>query len=183
VFLRMQTGPHSYFFSYSYPDKKTRRPLPTSGYPTRGQSAAVMAIGIIAVGALAELMSHSLDRSLEGIEVPPGLVALIVAGISAAPEMLTALRAALANRMQSVVNIALGASLSTVILTVPAMEALALITGQRIVMAMTPAQTLMMLVTLLVAAINLNDGQTNAIEGMTHFILFGTFLMLLGLGL
>jgi Ca2+:H+ antiporter len=63
------------------------------------------------------------------------------------------------------------------------MEALALITGQRIVMAMTPAQTLMMLVTLLVAAINLNDGQTNAIEGMTHFILFGTFLMLLGLGL
>jgi Ca2+:H+ antiporter len=142
-----------------------------------------MAIGIIAVGALAELMSHSLDRSLEGIEVPPGLVALIVAGISAAPEMLTALRAALANRMQSVVNIALGASLSTVILTVPAMEALALITGQRIVMAMTPAQTLMMLVTLLVAAINLNDGQTNAIEGMTHFILFGTFLMLLGLGL
>jgi Ca2+:H+ antiporter len=80
VFLRMQTGPHSYFFSYSYPDKKTRRPLPTSGYPTRGQSAAVMAIGIIAVGALAELMSHSLDRSLEGIEVPPGLVALIVAG-------------------------------------------------------------------------------------------------------
>jgi len=97
--------------------------------------------------------------------------------------MLTALRAALANRMQSVVNIALGASLSTVILTVPAMEAMALISGQRIVMAMTPLQTLMMLVTLLVAAINLNDGQTNAIEGMTHFVLFGAFLMLLCLGL
>ena len=174
VFLRMQTGPHSYFFSYSYPDKKTRRPPPASGYPTRRQSIGVMAAGIIAVGALAELMSHSLNRSL---------VALIVAGISAAPEMLTALRAALANRMQSVVNIALGASLSTVILTVPAMEALALISGQRIDIAMTPLQTLMMLVTLLVAAINLNDGQTNAIEGMTHFVLFGAFLMLLGLGL
>ncbi|MNT27543.1 Sodium/proton antiporter ChaA [compost metagenome] len=85
--------------------------------------------------------------------------------------------------MQSVVNIALGASLSTVILTVPAMEALALYTGQRIDMALTPVQTVMMLVTLLAAAINLNDGQTNAIEGMTHFILFGTFLMLLVLGL
>ncbi len=60
---------------------------------------------------------------------------------------------------------------------------MALISGQRIDMAMTPLQTLMMLVTLLVAAINLNDGQTNAIEGMTHFILFGAFLMLLGLGL
>ena len=183
VFLRMQTGPHSYFFSYSYPDKKTRQPLPPGGYPSRRQSIAVMATGIIAVGFLAELLSHSLDGSLTGANVPPGLVAFIVAGISAAPEMLTALRAALANRMQSVVNIALGASLSTVILTVPAMEAMALISGQRIVMAMTPLQTLMMLVTLLVAAINLNDGQTNAIEGMTHFVLFGAFLMLLALGL
>ncbi|MGY6270962.1 calcium:proton antiporter [Achromobacter denitrificans] len=183
VFLRMQTGPHSYFFSYSYPDKKPRRRPPPSGYPSRRQSAAVMAAGIIAVGALAELMSHSLNRSLADIDVPAGLVALIVAGISAAPEMLTALRAALANRMQSVVNIALGASLSTVILTVPAMEAMALVSGQRIDMALTPLQTLMMLATLLAAAINLNDGQTNAIEGMTHFVLFGAFLMLLVLGL
>jgi hypothetical protein len=63
------------------------------------------------------------------------------------------------------------------------MEALALVSGQRFDIAMTPLQTLMMLVTLLVAAINLNDGQTNAIEGMTHFVLFGAFLMLLGLGL
>ncbi len=183
VFLRMQTGPHSYFFSYSYPDKKTRQPSPSSRSPGKRQSAAVMALGVAAVGALAELMSHSLNRSLAGVNVPIGLVALVVAGISAAPEMLTALRAALANRMQSVVNIALGASLSTVILTVPAMEALALFTGQRIDIALTPLQTLMMLVTLLVAAINLNDGQTNAIEGMTHFVLFGAFLMLLGLGL
>ncbi|KAG0907459.1 hypothetical protein G6F32_017019 [Rhizopus arrhizus] len=51
------------------------------------------------------------------------------------------------------------------------MEAMALFSGQRIDLAMTPVQTLMMLATLLVAAINLNDGQTNAIEGMTHFIL------------
>lgn len=183
VFLRMQTGPHSYFFSYSYPEKKSRRNPPADGPAPWRPAAAIMAAGIVAVGALAELMSHSLERSLDGVDVPIGLVALIVAGISAAPEMLTALRAALADRMQSVVNIALGASLSTVILTVPAMEVMALISGQRIDMAMTPLQTLMMLVTLLVAAINLNDGQTNAIEGMTHFVLFGAFLMLLGLGL
>ncbi len=40
----------------------------------------------------------------------------------------------------------------------------------------------MMLLTLVVVAINLNDGQTNAIEGMTHFVLFATFLMLFALG-
>ena len=69
------------------------------------------------------------------------------------------------------------------ILTVPVMEAIALFTGQPFEMAMTPLQTVMVFITLIVAAINLNDGQTNAIEGMTHFALFATFLMLLGLGL
>ena len=93
------------------------------------------------------------------------------------------LRAALANRMQSVVNIALGASLSTVILTVPVMEALALYSGQPFQMAMTPVQTVIVFITLIVAAINLNDGETNAIEGMTHFVLFATFIMLSLIGL
>lgn len=85
--------------------------------------------------------------------------------------------------MQATVNIAMGASLSTVILTVPVMEAIALYTGQPFIMAMTPVQTVMVAVTLIAAAINLNDGETNAIEGMTHFILFATFVMLTALGL
>ena len=158
LFLRMQVGPHSYFFS------------------------ATLVFGVVVIGALAEVMSKTLDLGLEGTGAPPVITAILVAAISAAPEILTALRAALANRMQSVVNIALGASLSTVILTVPVMEAMALYTGQPFQMAMTPVQTVMVFITLIVSAINLNDGETNAIEGMTHFVLFATFIMLSLLG-
>ncbi len=190
LFLRMQTGPHSYFFSYNYPDKKRKRPAVEGEAATAGHgessatlSIAMLIVGIVATGALAEVMSKSLDTGLEGLAVPALVPALVVAVISASPEILTALRAAMANRMQSVINIALGASLSTVILTVPVVEAIALYNGQPIQMAMTPVQTVMMAVTLIVAAINLNDGETNAIEGMTHFVLFGTFIMLTILGL
>jgi Ca2+:H+ antiporter len=77
----------------------------------------------------------------------------------------------------------LGASLSTVILTVPIMEALALFSRNPMQIALSPVQTVMMLLTLAVAAINLHDGETNAIEGMTHFVLFAAFLMLAGLGM
>ncbi|MBO9357652.1 calcium:proton antiporter [Bordetella petrii] len=183
VFLRMQTGPHSYFFSYSYPEKRRRPAVPAARGPSTLLSVGLLVAGVVVIGALSEVMAKSLNVSLEHVDVPPALPALVVALISASPEILTALRAALANRMQSVVNIALGASLSTVILTVPLMEALALFTGQPFDMAMTPVQTMMVLVTLIVAAINVNDGQTNAIEGMTHFALFATFLMLSVLGL
>ena len=183
LFLRMQVGPHSYFFSYSYPDKKRRKGEHKEEPANLKLSVTVLALGVIVIGALAEVMSKTLDLGLEGTGAPPVITAIVVAAISAAPEILTALRAAVANRMQSVVNVALGASLSTVILTVPVMEAMALYTGQPFQMAMTPVQTVMVLITLVVCAINLNDGETNAIEGMTHFVLFATFIMLSLLGL
>ena len=183
LFLRMQVGPHSYFFSYSNPDKKRRKGEHKEEPANLKLSVTVLALGVIVIGALAEVMSKTLDLGLEGTGAPPVITAIVVAAISAAPEILTALRAALANRMQSVVNVALGASLSTVILTVPVMEAMALYTGQPFQMAMTPVQTVMVLITLVVCAINLNDGETNAIEGMTHFVLFATFIMLSLLGL
>ena len=186
LFLRMQVGTHSYFFSYAYPRAEKRdqaQPVSGEADEAAGTSIAVILVGVVIIGALAEVMSTLLGEGLEGTGAPPALMAVVVATISAAPEILTALRAALANRMQSTINIAMGASLSTVILTVPVMETIALYTGQPFVMAMSPVQTVMVAITLIVAAINLNDGETNAIEGMTHFILFATFVMLTLLGL
>jgi Ca2+:H+ antiporter len=191
LFLRMQVGRHSYFFSYAYEDDDVDLPVqPEPVTPAKKKrdvpmafSIGVIVFGVVLIGLLAELMSTLLDTGLEGSGAPPAMMAIVVAAISAAPEILTALRAALRNRMQSVVNIALGASLSTVILTVPVMEAIALINGQPLTMAMTPVQSVMAMLTLIVAAINLNDGETNAIEGMTHFVLFATFVMLTVIGL
>lgn len=190
LFLKMQVGPHSYFFSYSYPRADRKKAAPggnAHGDSEEDNSAAysigVILVGVVLIGVLAEFMATFLTHGLEGSGAPEGLMAVVVATISAAPEILTAMRAALRNRMQPVVNIAMGASLSTVILTVPVMEAIALYSGQPFIMAMTPVQTVMVFITLIVAAINLNDGETNAIEGMTHLILFATFIMLLFLGL
>jgi len=187
LFLRMQVGRHSYFFSYSYPraEKKLAATEAEEHHEEDSTATSIVTIliGVVLIGTLAEFMSAFMDTGLKGTGAPPAIAAIVVAAISAAPEILTALRAALRNRMQATVNIALGASLSTVILTVPVMEAIALYTGQPFMMAMSPVQTVMVMITLIVAAINLNDGETNAIEGMTHFILFATFIMLTALGL
>ncbi|RZU38552.1 Ca2+:H+ antiporter [Fluviicoccus keumensis] len=183
LFLRVQTGQHSYFFNYAYGPAHDKReeghdqaPIPVLRH------ALLLLSGIVLIGLLSEVMAKTLGAGLAGTGVPAIVPALIVALIPASPEILTALRAALNNRMQSVVNIALGASLSTVILTVPVIEGIALFTGTPIDMALTPVQTAMVLLTLLVASINLNDGETNVIEGLTHFVLFATFLMLAMLG-
>ena len=185
LFVQMQVGRHSYFFHYAYPRPEQAEYGPPNIAPDQPAIVSIAAIlaGVIIIGVLAEFMSTFMNASVRGTATPPALAAIVVATISAAPEILTALRAALRNRMQATINIAMGASLSTVILTVPAMEAIALYTGQPFEMAMSPVQTVMIAVTLIAAAINLNDGETNAIEGMTHFILFATFIMLSLIGL
>jgi len=183
MFLKLQTGRHSYFFSYSYAQKAL---ADEPHEQARGGLAAPVAgigAGIVLIGLLSEVMASTLDKGLEGTGAPPIVAPLIVATISASPEILTALRAALSNRMQPVVNIALGASLSTVVLTVPVIEALALATHHPITMALTAPQMVMTFLTLLVAMINIHDGETNAIEGLTHFVLFAAFLMLSAIGL
>jgi len=125
------------------------------------------------VAAIALAVAWPLEHAIVGAGQAPSLKASVV---------LIPLRAALANRMQPVVNIALGASLATVILTVPVIEALALFTHHPIAMALTVPQMVMTLLTLLVATINIHDGETNAIEGLTHFVLFAAFLMLSAMG-
>lgn len=184
LFLKMQTGRHSYFFHYSYADKNKPDHIEEHSESTSIKpTITLLIIGIILTGTLAEVMSTVLNTGVKGLDIPPILLGLVVATISASPEILTALKAALANRMQPVINIALGATLSTVILTIPVVEAVALFTGQQITMGLTLPQTVMVVLTLFVGAINLNDGETNAIEGMTHFVLFATFIMLSILGL
>jgi Ca2+:H+ antiporter len=190
LFLRLQTGRHSYFFSYNYAHKAqaagTAPPDAVADLPPAGGRAAPatgIAVGIGLIGLLSEVMAKTLETGIEGSGMPPILAPLLVATISASPEILTALRAALANRMQPVVNIALGASLSTVVLTVPVILAIALATHHPITMAMTVPQTVMIFLTLLVATINIHDGETNAIEGLTHFVLFAAFLMMSAIGI
>lgn len=184
LFLRLQTGSHSYFFNYTYADKskKAGQVEHVEEEINGKKSASILIFGVVLVGFLAEIMSQTMQTGIAGTGIPLVFAGLLVAAISASPEIMTAVKSALINRMQPVINIALGATLSTVVLTVPIMEIIALIRDQPINMAMTPVQTGMVIITFLVAMMNLHDGKSNAIEGMTHFVLFATFIMLAVIG-
>ncbi|MBU1424033.1 MAG: calcium:proton antiporter [Gammaproteobacteria bacterium] len=179
-FLRLQTVEHRKFFEYS---SETDEEVHDEAHSPNTLHVAMMVGAIILVGLLSEVLSVLLDAGLAGSSLPKSIPAVLVALISASPEILTALRAAQNNRMQTTVNIALGASLATVLLTLPVIEGIALFTGERIVMALTPIQAGMLLLTFVTVMNNLHDGETNAIEGISHFALFAAFVALVMMGL
>jgi len=65
----------------------------------------------------------------------------------------------------------------------PLIEVIALFNKDRIVMALTPWQDGLLLLTFLTVMNNLHDGQTNANEGTSHFALFAAFISLVSMGL
>lgn len=180
AFLRLQTVEHRTFFEYSSAADEEAH---DEAHSPNSLHVAVMLGAIVLVGLLSEVLSVLLDAGLSGSSLPKAIPAVLVALISASPEILTALRAAQHNRMQTTVNIALGASLATVLLTLPVIEAIALFNGERIDMALTPIQGGMLLLTFLTVMNNLHDGETNAIEGISHFVLFAAFIALVAMGL
>ncbi len=180
AFLRLQTVEHRKFFEYSAESDEEAH---DEAHSPNALHVGLMLGAIVLVGLLSEVMSVLLDAGLAGSSLPKAIPAVLVALISASPEILTALKAAQQDRMQTTVNIALGASLATVLLTLPVIEAIALFSGERIVMALTPLQGGMLLLTFLTVMNNLHDGETNAIEGISHFVLFAAFIALVMMGL
>lgn len=180
AFLRLQTVEHRNFFEYTADTEEEAHDL---AHSPNALHVTVMLGAIVLVGLLSEVLSVLLDAGLAGSNLPKSIPAVLVALISASPEILTALKAAQQNRMQTTVNIALGASLATVLLTLPIIEAIALFSGERIDMALTPVQAGMLLITFLTVMNNLHDGETNAIEGISHFVLFAAFIALVAMGL
>lgn len=178
VFLRIQTVEHRYFFRYQKPGAAAARDHGDTGGASLLKPVGLLVLSVVLIGVLAEILSVLLEPATELIGLPPALPAVMIALISASPEILTAMRAALRDEMQTVINIALGAALSTVLLTVPVIEFIALITGTRIDMGITPVQAAMLLLTLLAAMINLHDGESNVLEGAVLFALFATFVAL-----
>lgn len=176
TFTRVQVSSHKYFFEYE--DESTEESHHSSDI-NAWYHGGMLIVSIILIGVLSEILALFMGHTLENLGLPLTIGAVGVAIISAAPELITAVRAALSNRMQTVVNIALGASLATVLLTIPAVIVVTKIIGMDLVLELTPIQSAMIGLTLLVSIVNFNDGETNVLEGFLHVILFVVFAFLI----
>ncbi len=76
---------------------------------------------IALIGVLAEIFAHDGMLLFKEFGISAGLAGLSIAIISVSPEIFTAIKAAKNDQIQRVVNIAMGASTVSILLTVPAL--------------------------------------------------------------
>ncbi len=139
-------------------------------------SAALLLACLVAVVLLAKLLAPSVEAAVAGAGAPKALVGIIIAAVVLMPEGLAALRAAHANRLQTSLNLALGSALASIGLTIPAVAVVSLATGWTLTLGLDAISTVLLLLSLFVAALSLGTGRTTVLQGIVHLVIFAVYL-------
>jgi len=177
IFTRVQLKEHKYFFEYK--ENSDSNNTHSSDNINGFYHATILVVSIILIGTLSEILSLFMENSLKTFGLPLELGAFMVAIISASPELITAVKSASDDDMQTVVNIAVGASLATVLLTIPSVLIVSKFIHFHIELALTPIEGTLLGLTILTGIIHFNDGETNVLEGFVHFVLFILFFYMM----
>lgn len=178
-FIRMQSKEHNYYFRFEGNKKEFSHEQPVNKNINAFYHTIMLIAAIALISVLAESLSVFVDDEIERFGLPTAIAGLIVAIIIVSPEGLTAIRAGLNDEMQRVINISLGSMLSTAALTIPAVLIVGLIIKQDINLGLTPVQGALLIISFLVGILSVKDGETNALQGFIHIILFVTFVFLI----
>jgi Ca2+:H+ antiporter len=176
VFIFVQTVRHREYFL-----PVEDEPEATVAPPTRRAawtSGVLLLVGLTAVVGLAKLLAPGIEMAVAKAGVPHAAVGVVVALLVLLPETGAAVRAAWRNRMQTSFNLALGSSLATIGLTIPAVAATVLALGLPLQLGLNSKEIVLLAITLLISSMTLSRGRATVMQGTVHLVLFAVFLFL-----
>jgi Ca2+:H+ antiporter len=184
VFLLIQTMRHSHFFkqpAYSKEGDSANDDHDHGDLIVRSAvyHALLLVLTMLPIVLLSKSMAKLVDHGIVYLQAPQALGGFLVAILVLSPEGMGAAKAALANKLQRTVNIALGSALATIGLTIPAVLVIGLVTGRVIELGLEPVEIVLLTLTLLVSTVNFVTERTNILKGAVHLILFISYIILI----
>jgi len=174
VFLFIQTIKHTDYFTQSKPSSKPKVFVP--GARLVAISSIFLLLSLVSVVLIAKKFAVVLEAGLAAAGAPAAAAGVIVAMIVLAPEGISAVRAAQRDVLQKSLNLALGSSLATIGLTIPAVAVTSVVIGKGLVLGLAPRDTMLLALTLFISLVTFGTGRTNTLYGFVHLVVFATFL-------
>jgi Ca2+:H+ antiporter len=177
TFVSVQTVRHRDYF---LPSREVAADVEIHADPPSNRETAKSSILLVAcLGAvvlLAKTLAPPIEAGVAALGAPRTIVGVIIAALVLLPESVAAVRAALANRLQTSLNLGLGSALATIGLSIPAVAALSLIVQLPIALGLDGKSIVLLFLTLLVASTSLATGRTTILQGAVHLVIFGVYL-------
>jgi len=150
--------------------------------PTIGQawtSFALLLVALVGVVGLAKVLSPAIEAGVRTAGAPPAVVGVAIALLTLMPESLAAVRSALADRLQTSMNLALGSALASIGLTIPVVVAVCLALNIPLVLGLDAKDIALLALTFLVCTVGIGSGgRTSLMLGVVQLVIFATFLFL-----
>ena len=175
VFLYTQTIRHRDYFVGGASDAAHGEPI--SG-GMLALSIALLLLALLAVVLLAKKFSLVVDVVTARIGAPPAFAGVLVAVLILLPEGVAAISAARKNDLQKSINLALGSSLATIGLTIPAVALAAYALDMQLVLGLSNQDEVILLLTFVLSMLTFGTGRTNILFGMVHMVVFAVFVFM-----
>ena len=143
-----------------------------------GLSVALLLVSLLAVVLLAKKFSLVVDFATASIGAPPAFAGVLVALLILLPESVAAVAAARKNDLQKSINLALGSSLATIGLTIPAVAVAAYALDKQLVLGVNAQEMVLLVLTLVLSMLTFGTGRTNILFGLVHVVVFAVFVFL-----
>ncbi|MGA9089027.1 MAG: ionic transporter y4hA [Bradyrhizobium sp.] len=141
-------------------------------------STVLLLVSLLAVVLLAKKFSQVVDAGAALIGAPPAFAGILVALLILLPESVAAVGAARKNDLQKSINLALGSSLATIGLTIPAVAVAAYALDKQLVLGLPAQHMVLLALTFVLGMLTLGTGRTNILFGLVHLVVFAVFLFL-----
>jgi Ca2+:H+ antiporter len=176
VFLYIQTVRHRDYFINEKGDADDNVTHISSR--TLMLSIALLLASLLAVVLLAKKFSLVVDAGAALIGAPPAFAGILVALLILLPESVAAISAARKNDLQKSINLALGSSLATIGLTIPAVAEAAYVLDKTLVLGLEQREMVLLAMTLVLSMLTFGTGRTNILFGLVHTLVFAVFVFM-----
>jgi Ca2+:H+ antiporter len=141
-------------------------------------SVLLLLVSLLAVVLLAKKFSLVVDAGTALIGAPPAFAGILVALLILLPESVAAIAAARKNDLQKSINLALGSSLATIGLTIPAVAITAYTLDMQLVLGLNDQEVVLLVLTFVLSMLTFVTGRTNILFGLVHLVVFAVFVFL-----
>jgi len=176
VFLYTQTIRHrDYFVTEDAGFTEDAEPISMARL---GLDFALLLISLLGVILLAKKFSLVIDAATAAIGAPPAFAGVVVALLILLPESVAAVAAARKNELQKSINLALGSSVATIGLTIPAVAVAAYLLDKQLVLGLNQQNIVLLLLTFVLSMLTFGTGRTNMLFGLVHLVVFAVFVFM-----
>lgn len=177
VFVFVQTVRHRDYFLPVGKQSDAEHAEPPS-ISVAWASLALLLVSLMAVVGLAKALAPNIRQAVEAASAPHAVIGIAIALMVLLPETWAAVRAAMSNRMQTSLNLALGSALATIGLTIPAVAVTSMVLGLPLDLGLPHKEIALLALTLLISTMTLSRGRATVMQGAVHLVLFAVFLFL-----